>query len=166
MTDKKTMTVQGVSVEVTQPYAEGHTVTDAEAKALNQVRAENIGNNLRKAIKDMLEADGATTESVQKAAQAEVTKYDGEYQFTLASVGGGSAARLDPLTKECRAIARNFIGMKLKEAGTSQKDYLAKNGADSIKVKIIELADNEQIVAAAKKSLAERAKMSNVELTV
>lgn len=166
MADQKTMTVQGVSVEVTQPYEAGHTITDAEARALNQVRAENIGNNLRKQIKDMVEAEGATPESVQAAAQKIVSAYDAEYEFTLASVGGGSTARLDPLTKECRAIARNFIARKLKEQGISQKDYLEKNGEDAIKSKVIELADNPKIVEAAKKAIAEREKMGDVKLSI
>lgn len=166
MADQKTMTVQGVSVEVTQPYEAGHTITDAEARALNQVRAENIGNNLRKQIKDMVEAEGATPESVQAAAQKIVSAYDAEYEFTLASVGGGSTARLDPLTKECRSIARNFIARKLKEQGISQKDYLEKNGEAAIKSKVIELADNPKIVEAAKKAIAEREKMGDVKLSI
>jgi hypothetical protein len=166
MSNQKTMTVQGVSVEVSQPYKVGHPVTEAEAAALNQTRAENIGNNLRKVVKDLLEVEGATTDTVQSDAQKAVTAYDGEYKFTMASVGGGSTARLDPLAKECRVVARNFIGMKLKEKGISQKDYLAEKGEDAIKLKIMELIDNPQIVAAAKKSLAERAKMASVELTV
>lgn len=163
--DPKQMTVQGVNVEVSQPYEEGHKITVAEAKALNQVRAENIGNNLRKNIKEMLENAGGDTDAVQKDAQAAVSAYDAEYEFTLASVGGGGSTRLDPLTKECRAIARNFITGKLKEKGISQKDYLEANGPDAIKEKVIELADNEQIVAAAKKSLKEKEKMADVDLS-
>lgn len=166
MADTKEMTVQGVTVSVSQPYQAGHQITEAEAKALNQVRAENIGNNLRKTIKEMLEAEGATPESVQAAAQEQVAAYDATYEFTLASVGGGSTARLDPLTKECRAIARNFITAKLREKGISQKDYLAANGEDAIKIKIAELSENPKIVAAAKKALAEREKMADVDLSV
>lgn len=162
----KEMTINGVAVAVTQPYEAGHQITEAEAKALNQVRAENIGNNLRKQIKEALEAAGGDTAAVQSTAQELVTSYDAEYQFTLASVGGGSTARLDPLTKECRAIAKNFIAGKLKEMGMSQKDYLAANGEDAIKNKVVELAENPQIVAAAKKALAEREKMTAIELAV
>lgn len=162
----KEMTINGVAVAVTQPYEAGHQITEAEAKALNQVRAENIGNNLRKQIKEALEAAGGDAAAVQASVQDLVTKYDGEYEFTLASVGGGSTARLDPLTKECRAIAKNFIAGKLKEMGISQKDYLAANGEDAIKNKVVELAENPQIVAAAKKALAEREKMTAIELAV
>lgn len=162
----KEMTINGVSVEVSQPYEAGHQITEAEAKALNQVRAENIGNNTRKSIKEMLEAAGGDAAAIQADVQALISKYDAEYEFTLASVGGGSTARLDPLTKECRSIARNFIVGKLKEQGISQKDYLEANGENAIKDKVVELAEHPKIVEAAKKALAEREAMSGIELAV
>lgn len=165
MANTKEMTINGVAVTVSQPYEPGHQITEAEAKALNQVRAENIGNNTRKQIKELLDSVEGDASKVSGAIQKLVSEYDAGYEFTLASVGGG-ATRLDPLTKECRNIARNFITGKLKEAGISQKDYLEKNGPDAIKSKVIELADNPQIVAAAKKALAERNKMADIELTV
>ncbi len=158
----KDITIQGVMVNLSLPYTEGHTITAAEASALNQTRAENIGNNARRKIKEMLEAEGATPESVAKAAQKLVSEYDKEYVFTLASVGG--SARLDPLTKECRAIARNYIGAKLKEMGVTQAAYLEKNGPDAIKEKIIELAEQPAVVEAAKKALAEKDKIAGITL--
>lgn len=162
----KEMTINGVTVEVSQPYEAGHPITEAEAKALNQVRAENIGNNTRKSIKEMLEAAGGDATAIQADVQELISKYDAEYEFTLASVGGGSSSRLDPLTKECRSIARNFIVGKLKEQGISQKDYLAANGENAIKDKVVELAEHPKIVEAAKKALAEREAMSGIELAV
>lgn len=164
MADTKQMTIQGVTVEVTQPYAPGHKITEAEAKALNQVRAENIGNNMRKAVKDALDAADGDVSAVQADIQAKVTEYDAGYEFTLASVGGGST-RVDPLTKECRAIARNFIAGKLKEQGISQKDYLAANGENAIKDKIIELADHPKIVEAAKAALKRREGLDGLDLS-
>jgi len=163
----KSITVQGVVVEVSQPYEPGHAITEAEAKALNQVRAENIGNNIRKTIKEMVDAAGGDTAAVAKDVQKLVAEKDKDYEFTLASVGGGST-RLDPLTKECRAIARDFIAGKIKEAGLTQKDYLEKNGENAIKDKVIELADNPKIVDLAKKNLAQREKMAEggVEISI
>ena len=43
----KSKIIDGLSFEISQPYAAGQTINEAEAKALNQVRSENIGNNLR-----------------------------------------------------------------------------------------------------------------------
>ena len=157
----KTISTQKVTVEVAAPYEAGHACTEAEAKALNQVRAENVRNNTRKAVMEAIEAAGspeAATSTVQKL----IADYDAGYEFTLASVGGGGGARLDPLTKECRSIARNFIAGKIKEAGLSQKDYLEKNGENAIKDKIIEFSEHPKIVAAAKKALADREKMDGL----
>lgn len=162
----KEMTINGVTVAVSQPYEAGHKITEAEAKALNQVRAENIGNNMRKQVKDALEAAGGDASAVQADIQAKVAEYDASYEFTLASVGGGSTTRLDPLTKECRSIARNFIVGKLKEQGISQKDYLEANGENAIKDKVVELAEHPKVVEAAKKALAEREAMAGIDLAV
>lgn len=161
MSDPKTITVQGVEVQVAQPYAEGHTVTEAEAKALNQVRAENIANNCRKAIKELIEEAGEITDAVKKAALKMIAEKDKDYVFTLASVGGGGS-RLDPLTKECRAIARSFINGKIKEAEMTVKGYIEANGEDAYKSKIVELSEHPEIVKTAKKALAEREKMANI----
>lgn len=160
--DTKQITVQGVKADVSLPYAEGHKITEAEAKSLNQTRAENIANNKRKEIKEMLEADGATPESVQSAVQALITEYDKVYEFTLASVGGGGTSKLSPVEKECRVLARNWISGKLKEQGVTQKEYLEANGEDAIKNKIAELAENEQIVKLAKKNVADREKLADL----
>jgi len=158
MTDTKQITVQGVLVNIDQPYEAGHPISEAEAKALNQTRSENIGNNVRKAVKEMVEAGGDAAE-IQKAAQSLVSEKDKGYEFTLASIGGG--ARLDPLTKECHSIARNFISAKLKEMGQTQKVYLERNGEDAIKIKVAELAEHPEIMKAAKKALAERQKVAD-----
>ena len=157
-TDTKQITVQGVLVDIAQPYEAGHLITEAEAKALNQTRSENIGNNVRKVVKELVDAGGDSAD-IQKSAQKLVSAKDKGYEFTLASIGGGGA-RLDPLTKECHAIARNFIGAKLKEMGMTQKVYLEKNGEDAIKIKVAELAEHSEILKAAKKALAERAKVA------
>jgi len=157
MADAKKIIIQGVSVEVDQPYEAGHEVTEAEAKALNQVRAENIGNNVRKAIKELVDAAGEITAAVTKAAQKLVSGKDDKYEFTLASIGG---VRLDPLEKEARSLARNWVAGKLKEMGITQKKYLEDNGEDAIDIKIAELCEHPEIKKAAEEALKVRAKMA------
>lgn len=156
----KTITVQGVSVDVKAPYEAGHTITDAEAKALNQVRAENVRNNTAKAVKELLDAANGDVAAVQTKAQELVAAYDAAYEFTLASVGGGRKPA-DPLEKAARDIARDWIVGKIKDAGMTQKEYLEKNGEDSIKAKIEELSGHPKIIEAAKKALAQRQKMAD-----
>lgn len=162
----KEITVQGIVVSVAAPYQAGHTITEAEAKALNQVRAENIANNVRKAITEMIEAAGgkdAITEEVKAQAQALVSEKDAGYEFTLASVGGGREP-VDPLTKECRAVAKAFLSAKLKEKGLTQKSYAEQNGEDAFMSKVVELADHPEIVKVAKKNLETREGLASIGL--
>lgn len=164
MPDSKTkeIMIQGVLVTVSQPYEAGHTITEAEARALNQTRAENIGNNVRGKVKEMLESENGNVEKVAKPVQELVAQKDAEYEFTLASVGGGGSSRLDPLTKECRSIARDFVHRKIKESGKTLKEYKEANGDDSINEKIMEVAENPKIVEVAKKNLKQREQLADL----
>lgn len=151
----KTISIHGVEVGVTAPYAAGHTITEAEAKALNQTRAENIANNFRARVKAAKEgAEGA--ESLDKVL-ADLATYDSEYQFSLAAAGG-SRSSLTPLEKESRRVAKNWLVSKLKESNTTLKAYTEKNSADYVASKILEIAGTEGIQAQAKKNLASAAK--------
>lgn len=163
---QKEITVQGIVVSVSAPYIVGHQITDAEAKALNQVRAENVANNVRKGVQEIIEAAGgkeALTEEHRAAAQALVASKDAGYEFTLASVGGGREP-IDPLVKECRAVAKAFLTAKLKEKGMTQKQYAEANGEDAFMSKVIELADHPEIGKVAKKNLATREGLANISL--
>ena len=42
---------------IPQPYAEGHAISAIEAKVLNQVFAENIGNNVRAKVQAHLKGE-------------------------------------------------------------------------------------------------------------
>lgn len=154
---QKTITIQGASVNIAAPYAAGHQITEAEAKALNQVRAENIRNNMAKTVKDLIKKAGST-EVAQNDIQSAVSKYDGEYEFTLASVGGGRS--LDPVEKAAKQIARNYIAGQLKAEGWTQKSYKEKHGENSIEDKIVELMEHPKVVAAAKKQVEEHRKLA------
>jgi len=162
MADMKTVTINGVMVEVAQPYAAGHAINEAEAKALNQARAEAIGNNNRKAIRELLDAEGATPESVQAEVQKLISEYDEKYEFTM-STAGGSTARLDPLTKECRKLARAYIVGQIKEGGMTLKEYEEKNGENAIAEKVAEIEEHPEIVKLAKKALKDREALSAIQ---
>jgi len=162
----KEITVQGVVVTVAAPYAPGHAITEAEAKALNQVRAENIANNVRKTVQEIITAAGgaeALTDEHKAQIQAAVAERDSKYEFTMASVGGGREP-VDPLTKECRAVARAFLTGKLKEKGLTQKQYAEQNGEDAFLGKVIELADHPEIMKVARKNLATREGLASISL--
>lgn len=162
----KEITVQGIIVTVSQPYAPGHVITEAEAKALNQVRAENIANNVRKAVTEKIEAAGgkdAVTDEHRTAIQALVNEKDAAYQFTMASVGGGREP-VDPLEKECRAVARAWLSAKLKEQGLTQKKYAEANGEDAFDEKVAALSEHPEIVKVAKKNLKAREELASLSV--
>lgn len=107
--DTKSKIIHGVAFELSQPYAEGHILTPAEARALNQVRSENIGNNVREKLKELLEAGD------NDGAAKLVAERDADYVFNMSS-GTGSVKR-DPIETEARKIARELIKENLSASG-------------------------------------------------
>ena len=177
-TTQKTITIQGVEFDVNQPYGEGHTCTEAEAKALNQTRAENIRNNMAKAVKEANEAAGKDAEGNQVALAADVLKelagavaeYDANYEFTLASVGGGRASR-DPIEIEANKIARASIAASLKAKGRTMKSVThdaegneIEGGKERLATAIATVAERADVIAAAKKAVKEREKLAEADL--
>lgn len=132
---------------ISQPYEEGHTLNAIEAKVLNQVRSENIGNNVRKKVQDLLEA-GNTTE-----AETLVAEKDRDYVFTEAAAGG-STRTMDPIEKEARKIARDAIKAALAAKGQKLSDIEKERLDDAVAT----AAQRDDIIAAAKKAVAQREK--------
>lgn len=102
--------IDGRPYEISDPYSEGHVCNAAEARALNQVRSENIGNNLRSKIKDLHEAN-----DFEGAAKL-VELTDREYVFTHATVSA-RPQKLDPIEKEAQALAIATIKSSLANKG-------------------------------------------------
>lgn len=147
------VTIAKHAFTVSLPFEAGHTLTEGEAKALNQTRTENISNSLRKKLTDLL-GDEPTAEAIAEA-EAMVKELDASYEFTVANASGGRRVS-DPLEKECRAVARAYITQQLKEAGKTVKEM----GKDWMDEKIELVASNEKIIGLAKKRIAERAKLA------
>jgi uncharacterized protein involved in tolerance to divalent cations len=156
--DTKQKTINGLVFEISQPYAEGHTITDVEARVLNQVRAENIGNNVRAKLKEMSEAGEG-----EDALKALVAEKDAEYVFTAGNVGEG--AKLDPYEKEAQKIARELLREHL--ASTGRKLTVTPDGLsdDEWKAKIQENVDRimvmDDVVKAARKRVDDRRKTAD-----
>lgn len=184
MTDTTTrdITIQGVVFSVAQPYAAGTVeLTEAEANALNQTRAENIRNNFAGKVKAAREdaVKDATPEGVEPDLSAEALKavelsdsvlaslaedlanYDAEYIFTMASAGGGRAP-VDPIAKEALSLAKAAVTGKLKAAGTTVKAYTeTEEGQAKYDNAVATLAAHPEYLKAAKKNVAEREKLAN-----
>lgn len=152
--DTKTISIQGVEVTVRQPYAAGHTINEHEARALNQTRAENIGNNFRAAIKAAQE--GKEGAKPLDAVLAELAEYDAGYEFTARAAGSRSTAT--PLEKMIAKIAKNWLIAKLKENGTTFKAYIEANGEAVVEEKLAAVMANEAIQKLAKEELKKQEK--------
>lgn len=166
-TPTKSITIQGVVFDVSAPYAEGHTVTEAEAKALNQVRAENIRNNMAKQVKAAKEQHGEELPSnVLNDLASQIAEYDRDYEFTLASVGGGRQTR-DPVEAEARKIAKASIAASLKAQGRTMKSIThdaegneIEGGKDRLEAAIAKVAADDKVRKAAADAVKKRNQVS------
>ena len=115
------ISVQGVSVSINAPYAEGHTLNEAEAAVLNQTRGENVSNNTRKQVKEILEKAGGeeVTEATAAEVQAVVSAYDEGYTLAVKAV---RRASIPPAEKIALDLARQAIRQHLAETGRKVKD--------------------------------------------
>lgn len=152
----KEITIAGQTFAVSQPYAAGHTITEAEAKALNQVRAENVRNNTASKVKAAIEGTAKDGEPTADTIAAYVAEYDASYVFTLASVGGGRKSS-DPAEVEALRIARGmFADYCTTKFKTTVKAVKEKIGEDAYEAKIAELAEREEVVKEAKRRVKAR----------
>lgn len=127
MADARTFNILGVDFTVSQPFDAGHTCTEGEARALNQLRKENLGNNFRSVVKtaqDDAEKAGGTVDTAD--LQAKFADLDSKYEFTVANVG--ASAKLDPVEREARSLVR-----------TALRDHFAAQGK-----KFSDLSDDDQ----------------------
>lgn len=159
MSDTRNITIAGVEFEVTTPFAEGHVCTEAEAKALNQTRCENVRNNMARLVKEAKNEEGEIDKNAMKKLIETVSAYDAEYVFTLGNVGGGRAA-MDPVEKEAQKIAREGINAALQAAGKKLADYRGKDANEELKTKYEEAiaarAGTEEVMELARTRIAER----------
>ncbi len=113
-------TIAGKTFTVADKYTEGAVLTANEASALNQLRRENIRNNLASTIKDQVES-GAFDQS---AAQTSVDQYATSYEFGVRTGGGGGSR--DPVETTAMQIARDTIRANIASKGKKVSDYSAK----------------------------------------
>lgn len=156
MAEPKTATILDIEFPVTQPYDAGHVLTEAEAKALNQVRKENLVNQFRSKVK--AHRDGAEGALDADQLQAEFAKIDSAYVFTVANVS--ATAKYTPVEKEARSLAKEWIKGQL--AATNRK--LSDIDEDKLEAKIAEVAAMPDIVKLAEKNIRERDKLAKLEL--
>jgi len=150
-------TINGVQFELSEPYAEGHVCSAIEARVLNQTRSENIGNNTRAKIKEMQEGDATEQDILDYVAGV-----DADYVFTAAGVS--ASRKLDPVEREARKLAREFLKDQLSLTG--RKLTVAPDGKteeeweELVAGEIDRLAADDTFVKIAKKNVEARQKQS------
>lgn len=161
MPEAKTKVIDGDTYLISQPYEAGHTITEIEARVLNQTRAENIGNNVRaklKEIKEGAEANGLSEKKLTAALEKAVAELDAGYEFTAAATR--SAAKLDPVEKEARKQARELLKDHL--ATTGRKLTVAPDGVtedewnEKIETEVDRIAALPEVMEAAREAVAAR----------
>lgn len=160
MTATKEITIAGTPFSVLQPYVAGHAITEAEAKALNQVRAENIRNNMANKVKAAAEGTAKDGEPTAENIAAFVAEYDAAYVFTLASVGGGKRSS-DPVEVEALRIARGLFADFAASKKLTVKAIKDKIGEEAYDAKIAEIAAREDTVKEAKRRVNSRQKAAS-----
>lgn len=157
----KTKTINGLAFEISQPYEAGQTINEAEAKALNQTRSENIGNNLRAKVKEMADAGSEHAAIAQIVAEA-----DAAYVFTLAAVS--TSAKLDPYEREAQKLAKELIKSSLAAKGRKLTDVPEGVTEDEWKAKVqseVErIAATDNVVKAARKAVDAKKKQGEALL--
>jgi hypothetical protein len=153
MTREITINGQELSIEV--PYEEGHVLTAAEASQLNQVYCENLGNNFRSKVKEMLEG-GSTLDDIQSALDA----YAENYEFGVRRSSGGTKRTVDPIEKEARALAKkaltdffkkkdvDFSSLSVDEKEAAIRTYFDKHGTKVREIAARRVADAKAMAAA------------------
>lgn len=151
-------TINGLQFEISEPYAEGHTLNAIEARVLNQTRSENIGNNLRAKIKEMQEDDTKSEQDIYDL----VADLDSRYEFTAAGVS--ASRKLDPVEKEAVKIARELLKQHLAASGrkltVAPEGYTEEEWDDKVAAEIERIAAEDAVVKAAKKNVEAKQKQA------
>ena len=154
--------IQGYTFEVSEPYAEGQTMNAVEAQVLNQTRAENIGNNQRKAVQAAIDGQPTVEDANGKEGpeplngeqvaelQAELSVYDETYVLNMTR---GGRTR-DPIEAMARTIARTLIEKEVKAQGKTLKAWREEVGNDAYKAKIAEIASKKKVIAHAQRTVS------------
>ncbi len=144
MSDRKII-IAGGEFTIPQPFEAGHVCTEGEARALNQLLAENVRNNMAAKVKA-----GTVTAD-------DVLTYAKDYEFSVASV---PQAKLDPVENECRKLARAAIKAELGKQGVK----LEQVDEGALAEEILRVAAMPEIRKVAEGIVNARKKSANIQL--
>ena len=139
--------VADVTLKCFQPFVAGHVCTEKEAGVLNQTIVENVRNNKRKQMEEMVKAKASPVE-MQKV----VDDYLKNYDF---GVRQGGFRTSDPIQAEAMRDARERVIAAYKKKGVKVGDISGKDVSEKA-LKLIE--KNPKLLDRAKRIVAEREK--------
>ena len=106
--------------------------------------------------------DGAVPDEIA----TQVNEYAASYEFTLGNVGGGRTPK-DPLEKEAFSIAKGYLAGKIKESGSTVKEYTSTDeGKEKYNQLVAQIAANEKVVAEAEKRVAARSEAPDLKIKI
>lgn len=145
--------IKQYSFEISSPFAEGSVLTQAEAQALNALRAENIRNNMSRVVERETAAipeGGLLSTDAVAGLQAQITRYDERYKFPLRFAAEPSGGAIEA---EARNVAEERLAI-----GERQTGY-GLNPLQRIK-ELTKLAGTDEVQAEARRRLEARASVS------
>lgn len=109
--------IRGYQFTLSAPYAVGQRMGEAEVQQLNDLRADNIRNNLTKPVVEeisKLQPGAMLSPEALASLQARVSDYDSKYQLQLKHQ---ARPRVGQIEAEARLIAEERLDAQLREAG-------------------------------------------------
>lgn len=115
--NRVTIRIRGYQFSVKAPYSEGDPMGEAEVLQLNDLRADNIRNNMTKPVLEeiaSLPADAMLSPAQVLVLQAKITAYDDKYALQLKHQ---ARPRVGQIEAEAKAIAEERLDTQLREVG-------------------------------------------------
>lgn len=156
-TPRANLTIGDNQFTVPACFVTGHSLSENEAKAMNQLLRENIRNNLAARLRD--NGDG----QVRGLTQEEVDEYVGEYEFGAGR--GGGESRLSPVERKARQIAREKVISALKQKG-KKIDTKTEEGKRNMEALVAQVAARPEIIKEAEKQLKSIEKIALEDLDI
>lgn len=139
------ISVKGIIFEAPAKYQEGDTLSKNEAKALNQMRMENLRNNFASKVEKAQEEAGgeAIPDDVLSTLHSEFADYAAKYEF---SGQRQLRAPVDPIQRTARSLAKDAIKTAIQSQGGKVSD-LADGQMDAMVDALLAQAENPVTVS-------------------
>lgn len=121
MTTRALKLPHGITVNVSQPYAEGHVLSAVEADKLNRVLADSVRSAIMAKLKNVSDADAS-------GLSDEFQHYADAYSFSVRA----PKASADPVAKEANKIAKEQVFAAIRKKGGTPSDYSAEQIAEYV----------------------------------